>query len=303
MREDRAQRASYGAWLEEAGAGTSDVVLHASVPLPGAVGARVCVQEFGEPFPDPPTPDLVLQMPLTCLSLSWIDQGFGRCPAVQGGANMVVVAPDTFLDLRGEGGGRVMTCSLRYGLIRPRLEAASGRDLPHLGGEVHGRVHDDERVALLMHQLQAEAAAGCPGGELASDGLVTALLGQLLRLGGMSRPEPRRTGLSVAQLRNVEDYARAHLGVSISNADLAAEAGVSEFHFIRLFKKATGRTPREHVTRLRVERARGLLRSEPERTLAWVAGRCGFANASHLSRAFKASVGVTPGVFRKGGTG
>ena len=92
-----------------------------------------------------------------------------------------------------------------------------------------------------------------------------------------------------------------HLGVSISNADLAAEAGVSEFHFIRLFKKATGRTPREHVTRLRVERACGLLRSEPERTLAWVAGRCGFSNASHLSRAFKASVGVTPGVFRKGG--
>jgi AraC-like DNA-binding protein len=53
-----------------------------------------------------------------------------------------------------------------------------------------------------------------------------------------------------------------------------------------------------YLTQVRVERAKTLLRSALP--LAVVAQRTGFADQSHLTRAFRRLVGVTPGVFARG---
>lgn len=82
----------------------------------------------------------------------------------------------------------------------------------------------------------------------------------------------------------------------ISLAELAAEAGLSRFHLIRVFQRATGQTPHAYLINRRVEHAKLRLRAGEK--LSAVAVAAGFSDQAHLTRVFKARVGVTPGVYR-----
>lgn len=84
-------------------------------------------------------------------------------------------------------------------------------------------------------------------------------------------------------------------GVDLSH--LATEAGVTRFQVIRDFKATTGLTPGAYIRNRRVRLARGLI--EQGSPLADAAAAAGFADQSHLSRAFKRSQGITPGMFRQ----
>ena len=75
-------------------------------------------------------------------------------------------------------------------------------------------------------------------------------------------------------------------------------ARVSVFHFARQFRGAVGETPHRYVIRLRVERAKDLLR-DGRLSPAQVA--VGFADQSHLRRHFKRLTGLTPRQFLLGG--
>ena len=79
---------------------------------------------------------------------------------------------------------------------------------------------------------------------------------------------------------------------------LAAAAHLSAYHFARQFKAATGLPPHQYVIARRVERAKQLLQTESDFTLAEVAASAGFSDQSQFSRHFKRIVGVTPGQFQ-----
>ncbi|NTE55450.1 AraC family transcriptional regulator [Agrobacterium tumefaciens] len=79
-------------------------------------------------------------------------------------------------------------------------------------------------------------------------------------------------------------------------ADLAGEAGMSQFRFLRAFAKATGLTPHSYLLQRRVHVARHeLARGTPPAEVAFIAG---FADQSHLNRFFVRQFGVTPAVYR-----
>jgi transcriptional regulator GlxA family with amidase domain len=78
---------------------------------------------------------------------------------------------------------------------------------------------------------------------------------------------------------------------------LAAEAGMSRYQLLRLFRAATGRTPHAFLTELRIARARALLAEGLP--AAEVAIRCGFFDQPHFTRAFKRAVGATPAQFAR----
>ena len=86
-------------------------------------------------------------------------------------------------------------------------------------------------------------------------------------------------------------------GRSLDLAALASAVHLSPKHFARIFKDVVGVPPMAYLQALRVSRARGLLASS-DQPVAAVAAGLGFADAAHLSRAFRQAYGSTPTAFR-----
>lgn len=93
----------------------------------------------------------------------------------------------------------------------------------------------------------------------------------------------------------VRAYINAGFAENISLADLAEVAGLSPFHLSRVFTARTGLPPHEYLVARRIRRAKRLL--EAGQPAAQVAVECGFSDQSHLSRAFKRIMGMTPGQY------
>jgi len=78
---------------------------------------------------------------------------------------------------------------------------------------------------------------------------------------------------------------------------VAAAAGLSPYHFHRIFKAVVGEPLNQFIKRLRLERALFLMSHAPGRTLTQVALDCGFASSSDFSRSFKQHYGLAPRRF------
>ena len=83
-------------------------------------------------------------------------------------------------------------------------------------------------------------------------------------------------------------------------AALVGKLNMSARTLERLFDQHLGRTAREYLLEIRVERARQLLRHHPEMPLAHVGELCGFAKPGQFSETFKNRVGQSPRDFRGG---
>ena len=110
-------------------------------------------------------------------------------------------------------------------------------------------------------------------------------------------------GLSSLARRRVLAYVQAHLHDSsaLRLSALAQVASLSEFHFARMFQRSMGCTVHDWVVQQRLQRAQQALRGSARgATLAQVAQDCGFSSASHLVRAFRQHLGLTPGQYAQG---
>jgi AraC family transcriptional regulator len=92
----------------------------------------------------------------------------------------------------------------------------------------------------------------------------------------------------------------AHEEIDLDGA--ARQAGLSPFHFLRLFAKVIGVTPHQYVVRSRLRHAARQLAAE-ERPITDVALDVGFADLSNFVRTFYRAAGVSPRAFRKAAKG
>jgi transcriptional regulator GlxA family with amidase domain len=97
-------------------------------------------------------------------------------------------------------------------------------------------------------------------------------------------------------LRDLQAWIAGHLDADLSVGALAARACLSERHFARAWRAATGLTPAAYVEALRVERARALL--QDGQGVDAVARAAGFASAEVLRRVFHRRLGVAPAAYR-----
>ncbi|MBL8743194.1 MAG: helix-turn-helix domain-containing protein [Myxococcales bacterium] len=109
-----------------------------------------------------------------------------------------------------------------------------------------------------------------------------------------------RGGLSPAALRRVQLFVEANLAGAVGLGELAAAAGLSEFHFARAFKTTMGLPPRAFVEERRVEKAKALLRHS-RLSLAEVAVAVGLGSQSRFTTTFRRATGLTPASYRRGG--
>jgi AraC family transcriptional regulator len=87
-----------------------------------------------------------------------------------------------------------------------------------------------------------------------------------------------------------------HRGLKIS--EIAASVYTSQFHFSRLFKRATGRTVYQYLTCVRVDRAKWLL-ATTDLSIADIGAAVGYESQSHFTTVFRKFVGVTPATYRR----
>lgn len=92
----------------------------------------------------------------------------------------------------------------------------------------------------------------------------------------------------------------AHEPIDLDAA--AAQAGLSPFHFLRLFSRAVGVTPHQYLLRCRLRRAARLL-AEDARPVTDVAYDVGFGDLSNFVRTFRRAAGVSPRRFRRAARG
>jgi len=179
--------------------------------------------------------------------------------------------------------------------LEPELLARAARELgrsglPHFRAGVL-RDPDLARRTLDLHRLLEQGADRLA----AQTGLLTLLTFWITRHAEDPGALPR-VGSEPRAVARARAFLAAHADQDPGLEDLARAAGLSPFHFLRVFRRATGLTPHAYLVQRRVRRAQDLLRQglAPARAAA----ESGFADQSHLTRQFKRLTGLTPAAYR-----
>ncbi|WP_421811298.1 helix-turn-helix domain-containing protein [Flagellimonas sp.] len=107
-----------------------------------------------------------------------------------------------------------------------------------------------------------------------------------------------KMGLTPFQIHKIHRYVKKHIDRPVLTSELAKVVELSIHYFIRVFKRTTGETPHQFVTRLKLEEAKKLLISTDESVIQVGLG-VGCENPSHFSQLFKSNFGIPPLKFRK----
>ena len=94
--------------------------------------------------------------------------------------------------------------------------------------------------------------------------------------------------------------ANSHQEIDLERA--AGKAGISPFHFLRLFASVVGVTPHQYLVRSRLRHAARLL-ADDDRPVTDIAYDVGFGDLSNFVRTFHRAAGVSPRRFREASRG
>ncbi|WP_343731295.1 AraC family transcriptional regulator [Duganella sp.] len=128
------------------------------------------------------------------------------------------------------------------------------------------------------------------------DLLATRLLAA--HIGAPAAVQPVRGGLAPKTLQRAIERLRSDSDADLSLAALAAEAGLSRFHFCRAFKESTGLAPRAWLRQYRLEQAMTMLRDTDASVMA-VAAALGYGSQTAFAAGFRKLTGETPSDWRR----
>jgi len=259
----------------------------------GSVNGFTVTEAWSPPRPIPAHAHAALS--ITVL----IGGGFEECyrPVNRPGARTYPCRPGTLL-VRPPGevhenhlsrdGARTLSLELAparldlYGkALAPILELAASREPAFL----------DLGLAMSRELRGRDTAA-----TLALESLGLELLARILRIGESARRGAETLPQWLASAR--EAIHQRFRDDQLRVAALAAEQGVHPVYFARVFRRHFHTTPGGYVRRLRLEWAARRVEETGE-ALAAIALECGFADQSHLTRAFRRRFGVSPGSLRR----
>ncbi len=153
-------------------------------------------------------------------------------------------------------------------------------------------------TGIVQKYLNLHFAMEHSSSSLEREGLLMDLLATVISRFAETRSTLHSLGRERRAVNLACSYLIEHYAENISLTDLARIAGLSAFHFSRVFSEAFGMPPHGFQTQLRVSRAKALLRLG--RAISDVACETGFADQSHLNRHFKRLVEPSPGRYRSG---
>ena len=146
----------------------------------------------------------------------------------------------------------------------------------------------------IIEELETEVDGKTPGFRLISQSLLLLLIGKLARWFDLATPEDSDKLMLMAK-------SIAHMEQALyephSVKELAAIANMSERSFYRSFQQATGVSPNQYLTNLRLVQATELLRHS-DASITEIAFECGFQDSSYMTKQFKKHMDVTPREYR-----
>lgn len=183
-------------------------------------------------------------------------------------------------------------------LLKSAFEEVFGADAPR------ARLRDlsaftDETLDFYMVRLREELLRKT-GSPILIRGLGEVIAIHLARHYAEAIDDPRGTAPSLPgfKLKQITAAMARNLAEDFSLERLAAQAQLSKFHFSRLFKAATGRSPSRYQLDLRLNTARRLLR-ETDRSIIEIALEVGYRNPSRFAQLFRRETGLTPSEYRR----
>jgi len=151
------------------------------------------------------------------------------------------------------------------------------------------------RLAYLRYSLLAAAS----GDALGTETIAAEILGEAARPTAAPTHLFRHGQLSwyAARVDAARERLRAGYAEPHSLRDLAREAGMSPYHFARVFRELLGMPPHRYLRGLRLRMAAERLREGESVTAACFDS--GFSNLSHFTRSFRRTFGVAPSRFAR----
>lgn len=170
--------------------------------------------------------------------------------------------------------------------------------MSHMSADV-SRMVAFEPARVVEAQRLIEAVKRCLSTDHRSAEAGLSQLTDLFRYDDRPAPSASRSGgLSHWQRKRVDQYIEDNLDRSIECRRLADLAGLSHSYFAAAFRVSFGESPRAHLIRRRLLRARAIM-LETRRSLAEIAIEVGFADQAHLTRHFRRLFGDTPAAWRR----
>jgi len=158
----------------------------------------------------------------------------------------------------------------------------------------------DPVLAHLGAALLPELHQPVEASSLFFDQLALAINAHLMQRYGAMRSLRRSPGgaLSPARERRAKELLASRLSAEVSIAEIASACGLSRAYFVSAFRQSTGTTPHKWLQGYKIERVKTLL-ARSDMTIAEMAAACGFADQSHLTRAFTKALGLAPAAWRR----
>lgn len=147
----------------------------------------------------------------------------------------------------------------------------------------------------VLNRLFLTLQAASRQSQLEQDTALSSFLAYLIGRYALNRPAVCPLKPAHPAVVRARDYLQAYYASDISLDALATIAGLSRFHFCRVFRQELGLSPGAYQTQLRIAQAKELLMQGV--SIKSVATMTGFYDQSHFGWHFKRHVGVTPGEY------
>ncbi|ACB94258.1 helix-turn-helix domain-containing protein [Beijerinckia indica] len=162
----------------------------------------------------------------------------------------------------------------------------------------------DSKALQIAQLLRVEFQRGPHVSQLYIDSLLTIMSIHLLRHYSNLSDETSagekiavRGRLARQSWREVQSCMHENLTENLTIAKLAKLAGLSNSHFLRVFRETTGKSPHQYLLELRVQRAEQLILAT-DQPLKVIAQQSGFSSQSHMTAAMRQLRLTTPGEIR-----
>lgn len=208
-----------------------------------------------------------------------------------------IFPPDQFVHMDWAGNHRIFAVTFTPGFIEQAVAEAFDGRIPQLQPMA---AIDNPAVLGLVNCLRRRMAEDSRINPLYLNHIGAMLVLKLYELyGNENRPSVVAAGgLSSSRHRRIMDYIEAHLGEDLNLTALAAETGLSRYHFSKAFRVSVGMPPYLYLSKRRILRAKELL-LDPGQSLTEIGLSLGFSSHSHFTNTFRKIAGVTPSRFRK----